>query len=336
MAVTARQWLQFTLSLLLGSAILYWVFRGQDWGEMLQILKTARFEWIGLSSVAGLAAHALRGYRWTLLAGAVGKKPTTADAYHAVMVGYLANLALPRVGEVARCGALSRKSGLPMNSLIGTVIVERAIDVLVLVAVTLSTLFLYSSLLMGPAQRLMSRLFGGISVWAVVVVALSGALLLFLLWKSRHLLLERIRRGEKGKKLVGILRGLWLGLLSIRQLTHPGRFWLATVGIWVGYFLMSYFCLFAFESTQELGISEALLVLVAGGLGFLMPVQGGIGAYHAAVSKALLLLPGTGITPPEALGYATLTHAAQTLLFVVGGFISFLILAAARKKQGGA
>jgi uncharacterized membrane protein YbhN (UPF0104 family) len=95
---------------------------------------------------------------------------------------------------------------------------------------------------------------------------------------------------------------------------------------------LSYFCLFAFESTQALGVSEAFLVLVAGSLGFLMPVQGGIGAYHAAVSKALLMLPATGISPSEALSYATLTHAAQTLLFVVGGVISFLILASSRQK----
>lgn len=333
MLVTTRQWLQFAVSLLLGSLILYWVFKGQDWDEMLHTLKRARFGWIGLSSLAGLLAHALRGYRWTLLAGAVGPKPATVDAYHSVMVGYLANLALPRVGEVARCGALSRKSGLPMNSLIGTVIVERAVDVLVLLLVVVMTLLLYSSLLLGPAQRLLMRLGGGSTLWVLVLTGLGFGLMAYLLWRNRRLWLERLSGGEKGRKFLGLLRGLWLGLRSIRSLSHPGRFLLSTFGIWLGYFLMSYFCLFAFESTQALGVSEAFLVLVAGSLGFLMPVQGGIGAYHAAVSKALLMLPATGISPSEALSYATLTHAAQTLLFVVGGFISFLILAAARNKN---
>jgi hypothetical protein len=254
------------------------------------------------------------------------------DAYHAVMVGYLANLALPRVGEVARCGALSRKSGLPMNSLIGTVIIERAVDVLVLMLVVFMTLLLYSSLLLGPVQRLLLRLGGASNLWILVVTGLGFGLLAYLFWRNRQQWLEWLNRGEKGRKFLGLLRGLWLGLKSIRNLSHPGRFWISTLGIWLGYFLMSYFCLFAFESTQALGVSEAFLVLVAGSLGFLMPVQGGIGAYHAAVSKALLMLPATGISPSEALSYATLTHAAQTLLFVVGGVISFLILASSRQK----
>lgn len=334
MLVTARQLLQFAVSLLLGSVILYWVFQDQNWEEVMHTSKKARFGWIGLSSLAGLLAHALRGYRWTLLTGAVGPKPTTVDSYHSVMVGYLANLAIPRVGEVVRCGALSRKTGLPMNSLIGTVIVERAVDVLVLLVVTLATLVLYNSLLMGPAQRLLLRLGRDSTLWVLVITGTVGGLMAYMFWRNRHRLLERMRSWKKGQKFLGLLRGLWLGLRTIRNLSHPERFWLATLGIWLGYFFMSYFCLFAFESTQALGVSEAFLVLVAGSLGFLMPVQGGIGAYHAAVSNALLLLPATGISPSEALSYATLTHAAQTLLFVVGGFISFLILAAARKKQG--
>lgn len=199
MLVTARQWLQFAVSLLLGSVILYWVFQGQDWGEMWHTLKRARFGWIGLSSLAGLIAHALRGYRWTLLAGAVGPKPATIDAYHSVMVGYLANLALPRVGEVARCGALSRKSGLPMNSLIGTVIVERAVDVLVLLVVVVMTLLLYSSLLLGPAQRLLMRLGGGSTLWILGVTGLGFGLMAYLLWLNRLQWLERLRRGSGDK-----------------------------------------------------------------------------------------------------------------------------------------
>lgn len=199
MLITARQWLQFAVSLLLGSAILYWVFKGQNWEEMLQTLKRAHFGWIGLSSLAGLLAHALRGYRWTLLAGAVGPKPTIVDAYHSVMVGYLANLALPRVGEVARCGALSRKSGLPMNSLIGTVIIERAVDVFVLLLVVVMTLLLYSSLLLDPAQRLLMRLGGGSTLWILVLTGVGLGLMAYFFWRNRRLWLERLRGREREK-----------------------------------------------------------------------------------------------------------------------------------------
>lgn len=326
--------LQFGLSLLAGLLLLWWVFQGQDMNEIGKTLRNAKFEWIAASGLAALWSHWLRALRWRMLMEPLGTQPSKAQAFHAVMFGYLANLALPRMGEITRCGAINRKTKLPINSLLGTVIIERAIDMLLLLLMTVLTVLLNFNLLQGPLRRFVDKLIGlqivGIPLWLIGLSGFIGSIAG--IWWYRKSLSGKLTHPlvVKGK---GFLRGLWAGVKSIKQLKQPLLFVVYSFGIWVGYYLMTYFCVFAFDSTSMLNPNEGLLILIAGSFGFVAPVQGGIGAYHAVISRLLVILPGRNIGLSDALSFATLTHAAQTVLIMLTGFVSMVVLLGSKSKR---
>jgi uncharacterized membrane protein YbhN (UPF0104 family) len=330
-----KKTLQFSASLLAGLLILWLVFRDQDMQSIRSTLVSAKFEWILASGLAALLAHGFRAARWAMLIEPLGKKPGFALSFHAVMLGYLANLALPRMGEITRCGAISRRTKLPVNGLIGTVIIERAIDMLLLLLITALTVVFNLGLLQGPIERISTRLADaqllGMPLWLYPVVLLPAGLAALYFYRKK--LAHRLQH-PLFIKAKGFVRGLLAGVKSIGALKHPVLFVLYSLGIWVGYYLMTYFCVFAFTSTAMLNPNEGLLILVAGSFGFVAPVQGGIGAYHAVISKLLVMLPGRNISTTDALSFATLTHAAQTVLLMVVGFISLLWLFGLKSKHG--
>ncbi len=329
-----KKTLQFTIPLVLGVVILYFVFSGQDIDGIRDTLANAHYGWIIASSAAALISHWLRAKRWAMLMGPLGEHPATALTFHAVMFGYLANLAFPRMGEVTRCGAIARHTKLPVNGIIGTVIIERAIDFMLLLVITAATVLLNFGLLKGPMFKTLDRLAAfqplGISWYYWIFAGLAGALLLLWYYRRRlahldHPLLIKIK---------GFARGILAGLKSITALQKPVLFWVYSIGIWVCYYLMTYLCVFAFDTTSMLNPNEGLLILVSGSFGMVAPVQGGIGAYHAVISKLLEVLPGRSISAADALSFATLTHAAQTLLILVVGLLSMLWLFLKKRTHG--
>lgn len=332
-----KKTLQFSASLVAGLLILWLVFRDQDIDSIKSTLASAKFEWILASGLAAIVAHGFRAARWAMLIEPLGSKPSFFLSFNAVMFGYLANLALPRMGEITRCGAISRKTNLPINGLIGTVIIERAIDMILLLVISALTVMFNLGLLQGPIERFSSRMAGaqllGLPLWIYPLVLIPAGL--FALYFYRKKLSHRLQH-PFFIKIKGFIRGLLTGVKSIRELKHPVLFIGYSIGIWVGYYLMTYFCVFAFTSTSMLNPNEGLLILVAGSFGFVAPVQGGIGAYHAVISKLLVMLPGRGISSTDALSFATLTHAAQTVLIMVVGFISVLFLFGLKSKHGSA
>lgn len=326
--------LQFALPLVLGVVILYFVFRGQDSTAIKNTLANANYGWIVASSLAALVSHWLRAKRWTMLMEPLGETASSAVAFHAVMFGYLANLAFPRMGEVTRCGAIARHSKLPVNGIIGTVIIERAIDLLMLVAITGITVLMNFDLLQRPMFKVVDRFsalqpLGLAWYYWVVLLLVAGLIGLWYYFKTiRHLDYPWLI------KVRGFARGIFAGFKSITALRKPVLFWLYTLGIWLGYYLMTYLCVFAFDTTSMLNPNEGLLILVSGSFGMVAPVQGGIGAYHAVISKLLEVLPGRNISAADALSFATLTHAAQTLLMLVVGLISMLWLFLKKRNHG--
>ncbi len=326
--------LQFTLPLVLGVVILYFVFRDQDGTSIKNTLANAHYGWILASSMAALISHWLRAKRWTMLMEPLGETASSKLAFHAVMFGYLANLAFPRMGEVTRCGAIARHSKLPVNGIIGTVIIERAIDLLMLLGITGITILMNFELLKGPMFKVLDRLADleplGLSwyYWLMLIAGLGVLLLWYYLKTVRHLNYPWLI------KIRGFARGIVAGFKSITALRKPTLFWVYTLGIWAGYYLMTYLCVFAFDTTSMLNPNEGLLILVSGSFGMVAPVQGGIGAYHAVISKLLEVLPGRDISGADALSFATLTHAAQTMLILVVGLISMLWLFLKKRNHG--
>jgi len=260
--------------------------------------------------------------RWVQLIEPLGYKPRLSTTYHAVMFGYLANMAIPRLGEISRCGALNKSDGVPFEKLIGTVIVERLMDVLMLVICIVLTAVLEFDRLGGFMneflfQPLLEKI--GNSSLVLGIFAFVVALAIFIT--------VRVFRMEnppamvlKIKKLMG---GIAEGLRSVTRIKNKGVFIFHTLFIWFMYFGMSYVCFLALPETAGLGASAALFIMVLGGIGMTAPVQGGIGAYHLLVSNGLLLY---GLTETDGIVYATMSHTVSTLLLIILGAASMIAL----------
>lgn len=329
-----RSVLKYLLLLLIGVGLLWLAFRGVDLNSTWNELKAANMLWVGVSVLASLIAFASRAHRWNMLIRPTGYNPRFWITSYALMIGYLANLAVPRLGEVTRCGTLGRTEKIPFNVLVGTVIVERALDVLcLLVALILTAVLEYNRLgnfmsdnFFQPIGEKLSSLFASPLFYIFLAIVAGIALILFL---------NRRKSGQKDsvpffQKIAHSLKGIVEGLRSVRKLNNPLAFLFHTILIWLMYFLMSYTCFFALEATSSLSMMAGLFVLVAGGMGMSAPVQGGIGAYHLLVSQGLLLY---GISYEHGLVFATLMHTSQTLIVILLGALAFLLLSIAQKKS---
>jgi glycosyltransferase 2 family protein len=323
--------LKYILLLSVAAGLLFFAFRNVSVKAILHETLQAKVWWLLLSTVFSFIALISRAYRWNLLIEPLGYRPSLRNTTYSVMVGYFANLAFPRLGEVTRCGSLSTAEDIPFNKLLGTVVVERIIDVLSLLVCLIIVAviefrrlgsFLSKNLaepLVSKFKSITSSTGGVLLLTAVVVLILVGAVIIF-----------RYSKRKSGSKWAALVGGFANGLLSIKDLNKPWLFIFHSVFIWVLYYLSVYVCLFALPFTSELGLAAALFLLVAGGLGMSAPVQGGIGAYHLLVSQGLLLY---GVSLQDGLSFATLLHSLQLITVIVTGSIAMFLLFLQRRRK---
>ena len=319
--------LKNTLFFLLGAALLYLVFKDQDPALIWQELKAAKFGYLGISMVSGYLAIISRGIRWNLLLQPAGYNPKLWNSVHSVNVGYFVNIAIPRAGEISRCTALNRIENIPVNKLIGTVVVERVIDLIMLASLmALSFVLSYDELYTFFTSAMNSTKGSEPDyTWLYVIlgIGLLGLLFLFLLWK-------KIKQLRIFQKILDLLKGIKEGFTTIFHLKKKGLFIFHTLFIWFNYFFMSYICFMAFEETSHLSLSDGLFIMIVGGLGMVAPAPGGLGAYHAAVIAGLTLLL---ISPDVCRTFAISIHASQTLMMILSGSLALIFLSLAKSKK---
>jgi uncharacterized protein (TIRG00374 family) len=321
--------LKYILILSIGITLLWLAFRGVSLKETIHNMLQANFFWLFVSIAASLVAFVSRAIRWNMLIEPLGYKPAVTNTLAALMIGYLANLAVPRLGEVTRCGSLSRSEKLPFDSLLGTVIIERIIDVLcLLILIILVAIIEFNRLgnllitnVYQPVAEKLSKIIHSPLIIGVLILIIVG-ILIFMLKKKNS-------SGSFMNKFGGILRSVLNGIDTIRKLKNPLGFLFHSILIWFMYFLMSYTCFFALPETSVLDWRAGLFVLVAGGMGMSAPVQGGLGTYHMLVSEGLMLY---GLSKVPSLTFATLMHTSQTLVVIIFGCLSFLYLFLKRRN----
>ena len=323
--------LKFLLLLAIAVGLLLFAFKGISLRSIVQEIAKADVSWVLLSLVPSIAALMSRSYRWNLLIEPLGYKPKLTKTFYAVTIGYFANLAFPRLGEVTRCAALSKAESVPFNMLLGTVIVERVVDVVTLIICLILTAIIelnrLGTFLVGtiidPVIEKVKQLFS-----SPVLLAGLTIVIIAVLFAVRYFRIKS-KRVKRESRIVHLIKGLISGLKSIGQLKRPWLFVFHSILIWLLYFLSVYLCFFAFPATRGLGPTAALFLLVAGGLGMSAPVQGGIGAYHLLVSQGLMLY---GLSRQDGLAFATLVHTSQILMIILLGSASLVLLFLANKK----
>jgi len=321
------QILKFIGFLAVGILLLWFAFCDVDFNKLTAHLKEANYSWLLLSVLFGLFAFISRARRWVLLINPLGFNPSLKNSFYALMTGYLANIALPRVGEITRCVALGKKEKIPMDQLIGTVVVERTIDFLSLLVIMVFliftsgdqiSLFLKEGILI-PIQDKISSLFSVIWILWVVLFVL-GLFTLFLLVRYK----KNLRKIRFFSKMFDLARGIINGLKTITNIKRKWEFIFHTVFIWINYTLMTWVVVFSIESTSHLTFADSIFLLVIGGLAMSVPVQSGLGAFHYIISRGLLFVKG--IPLEDGLVYALLTHESQLIFVAIIGTISFFII----------
>ena len=321
--------MKYAVSASLAFVLLYFSFRDVEWADFMEGLKSCRWEFILLSMAAGSFAFWLRAVRWRKLLLPIDGSITRMTAFNGINIGNISNFVFPRIGEFIRCGVITRRSEpvspddpehkkASYDKVLGTVVLERSWELLVM-------LLLLAVVVVGGFNR-----FGGFFVeqiwtpmaqrldfsiwWIVAVLAVAGAAGCFALWRYRD-------TNPVFSKVWGIFRGILQGFASCLKMERKWMFFAYTAFIWMTYWLMAASTVWAAPFLSELDLIDALFLSLVGGLGFAVPVPGGIGAFHFIISLALSAIYGI----PTELGiiYATLSHTSQAITQIFFGAGSY-------------
>ena len=324
--------LKYILFLGLGVFLVWWSIgkiSEKDWLEIRAAIENVNY--LLIIPVVGilLLSHFSRAMRWKILMQPMGYFPSALNTFLAVMVGYLANLALPRLGEVLKCTLLSRYEKIPADKLVGTVVAERAFDLICLVLVLCITVFSQLNIIGGFATDLLGNLIKGKSggfnptgIIMVIIIIIAAILLIrFLFRRFSHLSFI--------KKINTIFKGIWQGVISVRDVKQKGWFFFHTGFIWVCYLLSIRIGFYAMEQTSVYGIKESLSVLSMGSVG-MIATQGGIGAYPLLVQETMVLY---GLSENIGRAFGWLLWLVQFLMIIVFGFLSLGVLPAVNRNK---
>lgn len=325
MKTIANNILKILLSVMLGGAILYWMYRGFDFQQVRDVmLHQMNWTWMLLSFPFGIMAQVFRGWRWRQTLEPIGECPRTLTAIHAVFLSYAVSLVVPRIGEFARCGVLKRYDSVSFPKSLGTVVTERAIDSLLVMLIAALTLLCQLPVFMTFFDKTGTSIDSVVTQfswagWLVTTVCLLAIVLL------GCLLLRKLSIYNKVKDT---LNGIWQGIASLRNIRNVPLFLFFTLAIWGSYFLHYYLTFFCFDATAGLGMSCALVTFIVGSIAVIVPTPNGAGPWHFAVKTMLILY---GVQDNDALYFVLIVHSVQTLLVVLLGIYAWLCLSLTKR-----
>ena len=319
--------IKVVLPLFVGVYIIWAVFgqlEAEEKESMFTSLEQANYSWIVLSLVFGILSHMSRAYRWQFLLSPLGYRVRFMNSFFSVMIGYLINLILPRVGEVSRCGIMSRYEKISFSKLFGTVIAERIADMTILGTIMIVVIFTQLATIKSLVLSILPQ---NIDINNLLMIAGLVSLTLTVLAIVTYQVLKR-SVNTIIVKIKEALIGIADGLKSIVRMEHSGKFILHTLFIWTMYITMFYVCFFSLEATSRVPLGGILAAFAVGGLSLIF-IQGGIGIYPAAIMKVLLLY-GVADGPGAALGWIIWT--SQTLMILILGLMSITLVSWYNRK----
>jgi len=314
---------------LLGIALIWWSLHqipAEEWTKFTHALKQSKL-WIvfPVFIILGLS-HFLRALRWRLIMEPLGYQPSIANTYFAVLIGYLANLAIPRLGEVLKCTLLAKYEKVPAEKIVGTIVAERAFDVLSLGIVFLLALGLqfnvieagWNQLKNQTATPLINSNEGNWKIYVYIGIGILLLALFFILRKRIPTIVASIKQ---------ILSGIWEGVMSATKLKQQKLFFVYSIGIWFLYLLATYVGLYATAGTES-SFATAISCLAYASIGMIL-TPGGIGAYAYFMAKVLEL---NGVDYTLGLANGTLQWFSQFLIVLVLGGLSLILLPIINKQ----
>lgn len=317
MKLNLKQWVQVVLSLAVAIWIFWFLYKDLSMDSLKASIAEISWGWLLFSIVIALFGFWIRAWRWKLLIEAGEDfKVTTGKSLLGLMIGYLVNLLVPRAGEVARCGVLSKTEEMQMGKLLGTVILERTVDLLFLGLTVLLAFVIEREVFLNLFQELVSFDVLLQKIGSAIPLLLGGLIVagIFI-----YFLFNKYRDSGLVKKLRHFLRDMVNGLISVKRVNNQFGFWGSSALIWFSYYLMMLLVAWAIPSTASLSLSSILMVMVMGSIGMVAPVQGGIGTFHALVA---FILMAYGLTAEEGKIFAVIIHGSQVLTILTVGIVA--------------
>ena len=315
-----RTILKIVLPLAFGCLLLWFLYRKMDVSEIWRVVREGvRYDIILFSLLFGLFANIVRGFRWGLLIGSLGERFKMSNMVYAVLGNYAVNLVLPRVGEVWRCGVITKYDKISFSKLLGTLFIDRVSDTVMVGMITLC-IFIFNIGFFTDFFAKNPELLDGFrsmfnSMWIYVSAVIFMALIWFVFtYMSKFTLVQKAK---------GLLRNIWEGMKSIWLLEHKVRFLVETFLIWGGYFCYFYITFYAFDFTKDLGVVVGLITFTMSSIGVAVPVQGGIGPWHFMVIATLVCF---GVNENDAAAFALVVHTVQTVWTGLCGLFGIVAL----------
>jgi len=321
--------LKYLIFLSIGIFLFSRVYKDYDIETFKNTLRNVKWGWIILSLVLGLLSHLSRAVRWNMLIYPLGYKPKLINTFLSIMILYATNLVIPRGGEVARCTVLSRYEKIPFSKLAGTVVTERTADMILLMILVFITIFsqigIFTQFVDNNPE--FGQNFGFIfTAWFWIIAVILGISSLFILWKLRY----RLKQIKFIGKLFDLLYNFFEGIKSVKNLKNPFAFIAHSIFIYVMYFFMMYVVFLSYPPTEHIGLIAGLTAFIMGGLAMLMPVQGGIGAWHFMVIETLSIY---GVDKVHGQDFALLSHTSMNLMLLIIGGLSFILMPILAKRN---
>ncbi len=322
-----NKYIKYILSIVVAGALLYFSFKDINWIEFKDSLKDCDWIFIFAAFSCGIFAFYLRGIRWRILLQPIDESISKTTTFNAINIGNIANFIFPRIGEFVRCGVVSSNSKedasghkrASYDKVIGTVVMERSWDLLsMLFILFLVLVFMWEEVggffidsIYTPFMDSMNPT--RLVILVVLLLAFVGTLVSILIFRTKIGIFA---------KIYNIVKGVLEGLMSGLKMKNKGYFLLITAFIWTMYWLMSYFTILSLPTLDHLGVWDSLFLMIVGSLGWLVPVPGGLGAFHFIVATALSVVYGL----PFEVGiiFATISHESQALSMIITGGGSYL------------
>jgi glycosyltransferase 2 family protein len=317
--------LNFVLSIILAVVLLYVAFHDVNFGEILDIVSHASVFWIVVLSITFLLSHFVRAIRWKIILNSVKKNTSMKNLFGSLMVGYAVNCVIPRLGEITRAVLIGRWEGLSRSSMLGAVIVERVIDIIFLGLSVLISVYIWQEDLYSSFPWLKSTLY--LSMIGILLFVLFIYLTIRFKEHFYGIIIRLI--GKVSKKAAGkaayIFEMLTQGFSSLQGTKNYLFTFGLSVVIMLLYALCSYFGFYTLfmENIRPVNFAMAWVLMSISGIGVVIPTPGATGSYHALAKSALMLF---GFGEVISLSYAFLTHIISYVLFIIIGFLSFIIL----------
>jgi len=343
--INIKKIIQAILFLAVGVTLLYIVYRVNDKNyqaqcvqdnipaeecDLLQKLftdfQTVDWWWMIPIFACFMMSNISRAIRWRMLIEPLGKKPSMFNMFFSIMLSYFANMGFPRIGEFVRAGVIAKYEDLPVEKVMGTVILDRIADLIVF-------LLLCGTVAIFQWDNVMSMLSGGEEVQIGGLgtkVIILGALVIVGILVLRFI----IKSTSKNKiivKIQKIILGFWDGIKTISEIKRVGWFIFHSLMIWIMFFLMTYMGFNVFEPTKGLSLEAGLTVFVFGALGFVIPSPGGMGTYHFFIGEALKLY---GVPAADGFSFANiLFFALQIGCNATLGIVALILLPIVNKQK---